>query len=316
MPALVPGILAPPIDLPAAESRKVVLIFVPSDPQPSLGPKLKAFQDQQEAFSALDVSLFVITDGPKGDIPLSAMSVLETEPGLPDAFGVGRDDGRLLPAVFVLDDTRRVRRTYAQNQQSDLPNPAMVLRSIKKLTDQPSPPIIEEQDWQLGPKNAPVVVIEYSDYQCHPCQEVYKLLAEVLPIYDDNVLWVHRHLPLRTSHPLAQQAAEAAEAAGVQGHFWEMHRRLFNAAGNLEFEQLMSYAAELELDIERFRTELQSHLHRPAVNTDLREAVKNGIKLPPMLFINQLVYDGPRTTAGLRSQIEALLACQAQLLNI
>jgi protein-disulfide isomerase len=87
---------------------------------------------------------------------------------------------------------------------------------------------------------------------------VYRLLKEVVPVYGDKLLWIHRHLPLRHSHPLAQGAAEAAEAAGAQGKFWDMHDRLFEAEGALEREQLITYAQDVGLEVDRFTHDLDN----------------------------------------------------------
>lgn len=118
---------------------------------------------------------------------------------------------------------------------------------------------------------------------------------------------IHRHLPLRHTHPLAQLAAEAAEAAGAQGRFWAMHDRLFAAGDALTREHLLRYAAELGLDLARFTVELDNHVHEPAVAEDFKRAVAGGIKLPPALFINGVLYEGAATGQALRERIETLL---------
>jgi protein-disulfide isomerase len=167
---------------------------------------------------------------------------------------------------------------------------------------------LSDQDWCLGPAGAPVTLIEYSDYQCERCQTLHAALEAVLHDLGDCLRLAHRHLPLRATHPLAQQAAEAAEAAGAQGRFWDMHHRLFAAQGALERGQLIAYAAELGLDVARFTAELDGRVHQEAVNEDFRRAVAGDIKLPPSLFINGVLYEGARTAAELRARIEAVLA--------
>jgi protein-disulfide isomerase len=225
------------------------------------------------------------------------------------SYGALAEDGQVLSTVFVIDEAGLIRRVYEPGKYPNLPNPAMVLRAIKKIADVPKPPPITTRDWQLGPAAAPIRVLEYADYQCKPCGEAYRLLKQVLPPYGDKVLWVHRHLPLRHSHPLAQQAAEAAEAAGAQGKFWEMHDRLFEARLALEREQLIEYAGEIGLNVDQFTEDLNCRRFKDEVNEDFKQAVRNKIKLPPALFINGLLLDGPRTETAIRTRIDALLAC-------
>ena len=133
------------------------------------------------------------------------------------------------------------------------------------------------------------------------------MLKQVLPQFGTRILWAHRHLPLRHSHPLAQQAAEAAEAAGNQGCFWEMHDLLFELNGALEMDDLVRYAETIGLDCAQVKAELIDRVYQKAVNEDLREAVKAGIKLPPAIFINQILYNGPRTVEAITAHINSLL---------
>jgi protein-disulfide isomerase len=186
----------------------------------------------------------------------------------------------------------------------------MVTRAIKKMVGVPRPTPASLDDWQLGPPDAPVVLIEYADYQCGPCREAYRLLKQIVPLYGDKLLWIHRHLPLRHSHPLAQGAAEAA---GAQGKFWDMHDRLFEAEGALEREQLITYAQDVGLEVDRFTHDLDNRRFRDAVNEDFKLAVRNKIKRPPALFINSLPLEGSRSEGAICARIEKLLACTSAI---
>lgn len=324
---LQPGIKAPNFTLPAAnlegdasleghQGQNVILVFFPSSMEEGLVEQLAKFQVKAADFEGQGASAIGISDASLDDLKR-----LSTERGIafpivtdsnpPGAtaseYGVLSQDGAVLPTVFVADDEGLIRRVYEAAKYPNLPNPAMVVRALKKLADVPRPLPVTPDDWQLGPPDAPVVVIEYADYQCEPCREAYRLLRQIVPAYGDKILWIHRHLPLRHSHPLAQGAAEAAEAAGAQGRFWEMHDRLFEAEGALEREQLIDYARELGLDVQRFTEDLDSCCYRDAVNQDFKAAVRNKIKLPPVLFMNGIPLDGPRTQEAIRARIEALL---------
>ncbi|MCX6033146.1 MAG: DsbA family protein [Chloroflexi bacterium] len=115
---------------------------------------------------------------------------------------------------------------------------------------------------------------------------------------------VRRHLPLRATHPLAQLAAEAA---GAQGRFGAMHDRLFAAQGALEREQLIAHAGEIGLNVAQFTADLDGRHHQEVVNEDFKRAVAAGIKLPPMLFVNGVLYEGLRTRQELAARMRSLL---------
>src|SRR5882762_4386576 len=103
--------------------------------------------------------------------------------------------------------------------------------------------------------------------------------------------FAYRNFPLRESHPHAEQAAEAAEAAAAQGKFWEMHDRLFERQFALDGEYLIEYAGDLGLDVARFRTELSSGAYAPRVREDFRSGVTSGVNGTPTFFINGVRHD-------------------------
>ncbi len=104
--------------------------------------------------------------------------------------------------------------------------------------------------------------------------------------------FVFRNFPLSQMHPHAQLAAEAAEAAGAQGRFWEMHDILFENQGALEDEDLVSYAAALSIDVDRFTAELAQHTHADRVREDFLSGVRSGVNGTPSFFINGMRHDG------------------------
>jgi peroxiredoxin len=329
---LQPGITAPNFALSAANlvaqvsieqhrGKSMVIVFFPSSFEADLHDRLIEYENQGARFEEHDAVVIGISDAMVDDLRqlsnqknIGFLLLSDSAPSCAIAarYGVVSTDQALLPTVFIVDQDGLIRRVYEASQYPDLPKPAMVVRAIKKLADAPKPVPITRDDWRLGSPDAPVAVIEYADYQCGPCGEAYRLLTQIVPAYRDKVLWVHRHLPLRHSHPLAQQAAEATEAAGAQGKFWEMHDRLFEARGALERDQLIEYAREIGLDVERFIEDLDGRCFRDAVNEDFKLAVANKIKLPPALFINSISFEGPRTREAICARIDSLLACTAE----
>ena len=100
-------------------------------------------------------------------------------------------------------------------------------------------PAVQDEDHIRGPWDAPVTLVEYGDYECPHCRQVAPILIELRQRFGDRLRYVFRHLPLTTMHPNAQLAAEAAEAAGAQGKFWEMHDLLFEHEGALGKEHMV-----------------------------------------------------------------------------
>lgn len=298
----------------AGGARRLVLICFPSGAPAELRAGLTRFQESLTAFSDIGGEVVGVTNARAAELDdLTASHGLrfpllgDPAGGLLAALDVVAADGRVMPTVYLLDEAGIVRATYEADRYPNLPNPAAVARTARKLNDAPRPAAITDADWRLGPHDAAVTLIEYSDYQCRHCAALHAALKAVERDFGDRVLVVHRHLPLRATHPLAQLAAEAAEAAGAQGRFWAMHDRLFAAQDAHERDQLIAYAAEIGLDVERFTAELDDRRHQEAVNEDFRRAVAAGIKLPPTLFINGVPYEGGRTAEELCARIVAVL---------
>jgi protein-disulfide isomerase len=167
---------------------------------------------------------------------------------------------------------------------------------------------ITPEDWSIGPSDAPVTIVEYGDFECSYCAIAYRLLHEVRATYPDRVRLVFRHFPISSLHPHAQTAAEAAEAAGVQGQFWPMHDLLFTHQQQLAPDDLRSYAQQLGLDPQRLDQELQAHIYRDKIKQHFRKGVGDGVNGTPTLFINAVRYDGPQEREALLAIVGAILA--------
>jgi Na+/H+ antiporter NhaA len=143
-----------------------------------------------------------------------------------------------------------------------------------------------ERDHIRGADDAPVTLVEYGDFECPYCGRAEPTIRELLSEYDDDLRYVFRHLPLSDVHPRAQMAAEAAEAAGAQGAFWDMHDLLFAHQDELTLLDLRHYVAALELDGERFMQELRRRVYAPRVAVDVLSADASGVSGTPSFFIN------------------------------
>src|SRR3984893_5910333 len=122
-------------------------------------------------------------------------------------------------------------------------------------------PVSEDRDHIQGPPDAPATLLEYGDFECPYCGAAYPIIKDVQARMGDALRFVFRNFPITTSHPHAEQAAEAAEAAGAQGRFWEMHDLLYERQDALEEEDLVERAEILGLDVARFVRELSERTH-------------------------------------------------------
>jgi Na+/H+ antiporter NhaA len=147
-------------------------------------------------------------------------------------------------------------------------------------------PVDLERDHVRGPEDAPVTIVEYGDFECPYCGRAEPVLRELLANFGDEVQYVWRHLPLTDVHPRAQIAAEASEAAAEQGAFWEMHDLLLVHQDGLLIPDLVRYADELGLDVERFEDEVRRHAGAGRVAADVDSADLSGVSGTPTFFIN------------------------------
>lgn len=166
--------------------------------------------------------------------------------------------------------------------------------------------VICPDDWILGDPDAPVSVLEYGDFECPHCAAARPLLESLVRDHDGLVRLVFRHFPVTSAHPHAFLAAEAAEAAGAQGRFWPMHDLLFECQARLSRDDLLLYAGELGLDLDRFARELLDHEYASEVRRDFRRGVRDGVNGTPSLFVGGRRYDGPRERRALLAEIAAV----------
>jgi Na+/H+ antiporter NhaA len=161
------------------------------------------------------------------------------------------------------------------------------------------------RDHIRGPKDAPVTLLEYGDYQCPYCGQAEVAIRELIESFGDDLRYVWRHLPLNDVHPDAQLAAEAAEAAAAQGEFWEYHDLLLAHQDELAPTQLAAFAEELGLDVDRFWEELQGREHAARVAEDVTTADASEVAGTPSFFIDGRRYQGAYDVETLTSVVAA-----------
>jgi protein-disulfide isomerase len=162
---------------------------------------------------------------------------------------------------------------------------------------------VGERDHVQGPATAPVTLVEYGDYECPYCRAAVPIVQELQQLLGDQLRFVFRHFPLTGSHPRAQLAAEAAEAAAVQGRFFEMHAAFFENQEALEKDQLVQYAEDLGLDTARIRRELSAHSYADRVREDFESGLRSGARGTPTFYLDDVRYDG---IIGVRQFLSAI----------
>ena len=161
----------------------------------------------------------------------------------------------------------------------------------------------------IGPDDASVTLIEFSDFQCPFCARVTPTLEQIQETYGDEVRIVFKHLPLRI-HPQAPMAHAASEAAKAQGKFWEMHDLIFANPRQLTEEKFIEYAGQIDLDVEQFKVDMASPEVKKRVDADVAEASQLGVTGTPGFFINGKFVSGAKPFADFKQRIDAELDAQ------
>jgi protein-disulfide isomerase len=168
-------------------------------------------------------------------------------------------------------------------------------------------PVDGKRDHARGPEKAPVTVVEYGDFECPYCGLAEPAVHELLRDFGD-VRYVWRHLPLNDVHPHAQAAAEAAEAAGRQGAFWDMHDLLLDHQDALTLRDLIGYARSLGLDVDMFAADMRKHAGAARVAEDVGSADLSGVSGTPTFFVNGMRHYGAYDLASLSQAVTLALA--------
>jgi protein-disulfide isomerase len=149
----------------------------------------------------------------------------------------------------------------------------------------------EPIDHVAGPEHARVTVIEYGDFECPSCKVAATTPKLLLERFPNKVRFIFRHFPLQDAHPHALLAAEAAEAAGAQGKFWQMYDVLFANQTHLKDRDLHRYAEELGLDMARYVAEMDDHIYLQRVREQIAGGERSHIRATPTFFLNGAIQD-------------------------
>lgn len=171
---------------------------------------------------------------------------------------------------------------------------------------------VKAEGFAKGPKDAPVTLVEFTDFHCPFCGRAVATLNDVMREYDGKIRWVFRDFPIASLHPRAPKAAEAARCAGEQGKFWEYHDLLFEGQSQATIEDFKRSAEQLKLDPKSFGQCLDSGKHQAAVEADVQEGARLGVTGTPTFFINGRLLVGAQPLESFRRIIEAELRVRSK----
>lgn len=150
---------------------------------------------------------------------------------------------------------------------------------------------ITATDHLLGDPHAHVDVVEYGDFECPNCKQAAPAVKLLLEKFPSRVRFAFRHFPAEQAHPHAMAASEVAEVAGAQGKFWPMHDLLFDNQLHLTGANLRSYAERLQLDMARYRAELDDHIYLQRIREHMDSGRNSGVRATPTFFVNGIIQD-------------------------
>jgi protein-disulfide isomerase len=207
------------------------------------------------------------------------------------------DDQAAMPAGQGAQDSQQT-TAADQSAQGEVQIPEKVTRYDVPVDD----------DYGYGPEDAPITIVEFSDYECPFCQRWYQeVWLRLREEYADQVRLVYRDFPL-TNHPNAIPAAEAANCAGEQGKYFQFHDLLFGGSRGLSNESYLAYAQQIELDQQEFKTCLDERRYQSEVDADLQWAVELGVSSTPTFFINGIPLIGAQPYEVFKQVIDLELA--------
>jgi protein-disulfide isomerase len=153
-------------------------------------------------------------------------------------------------------------------------------------------PAVDHKDHIQGNTKSDIVIVEFGDYQCPYCGAAYPILKEMMNEFGHQLQFVFRNFPLSEIHPFARPAALAAEAAALQGRFWEMHDAIFEHQQYLSEPFLLQLAEKLSLNMDHFTKDMQSQKLADKVDSDFESGMRSGVNGTPAFFVNDKKFNG------------------------
>jgi protein-disulfide isomerase len=161
------------------------------------------------------------------------------------------------------------------------------------------------RDHVLGAPDAPLQLVAYTDFECPACQETSLAITRVREHFGDELLIVVRHFPIIDAHPVAMFAAEAVEAAGAQGHFWDMYHSIYMSQRPPTEKSLQRFARSMGLDLSQFDREIRDHAHATRIREDFDTGLASGANGTPTIFVNGFRRDDDHTYDSLVAALDS-----------
>jgi protein-disulfide isomerase len=204
-------------------------------------------------------------------------------------------------AYLVQERMEDARQRYVDTLKAKTP--------VRVMLEPPRQQVSAANGPSKGATSAPILMIEFSDFQCPFCLRAHATVDQVLKTYGDKIRFVYRHYPL-PNHPNAKPAAEASACAAEQGKFWPYHDRLFEQQSKLSDSDLKQHAADLGLDTAKFNACVDSHKFKALVEGDTRDGEEAGVNGTPAFFINGRMLSGAQPFESFKRIIDEELAQQ------
>lgn len=164
-----------------------------------------------------------------------------------------------------------------------------------------------EMDHRKGSRDFPLILVQYGDYECPYSAALEPGIQKLLIEFKKSLCYVYRHFPLRGIHPMSTEAAMAAEAAGRQDKFWEMHELLFQNSDDLSHDLIQLLARKLNLNIHDFYIDMENADLMEKVERDHQSGMESGVTSTPTLFINGYLYQGSSSYLPLKEALNLAL---------
>ncbi len=213
------------------------------------------------------------------------------------------------PFTEVMDTIRQsLRKPRLDAARQQYYRSVLDAAKVEILVDAPRVEVAGDPARARGNPDAPVRIVEFSDFQCPFCRRAQPTIVALLAKYGDKVSHSFRDFPLRDIHPRAQMAAEASRCSGEQGKYWEYHKLLYDHFGQLAREDLTKHAGTVLLDVPRFESCLDSKKYADAVEEDVQDGLRAGVNSTPAFFVNGIAVTGAQPQSAFERVIDAELA--------
>lgn len=166
---------------------------------------------------------------------------------------------------------------------------------------------INSSDHIQGSPSAPIILVEYADYQCPYCGQAYPIIKQLQKKFGEDMAFVFRNYPIQELHPYALHAAIAAETASLQGKFWEMHDIIFEHQRFLGDDAIIDYAERVGLDVEKFKNDFGSKQTVSKVEEDMESGNGAGVQGTPAFFVNGKYFTGNWTTSEFMEYLQSFV---------